>query len=91
MYWNRMSENAKKKNIIYIFNDSGVGGAAMSLLDILAEIKTYINPVVIMPDYASNEVDKRFNELSVIYYKIHFSNDYAKIGSTDKNKKDSGF
>lgn len=82
-----MSENAKKKNIIYIFNDSGVGGAAMSLLDILVEIKKYINPVVIMPDYASNEVDKRFNELSVIYYKIHFSNDYAKIGSTDKNKK----
>jgi len=80
-------ENIKKKNIMYIFNDSGIGGAAMSLLDTLKEIKKYINPIIIIPNSANEEVDIRFKGLCISVYKIHFSTDYVKVGNVTAEKK----
>lgn len=76
------SEGISRKNIMYIFNDSAFGGAGQSLLDTLVEIRSEINPVVIIRDNV--EVESKFREMGIRYYKIHFSTDYVKIGSANE-------
>lgn len=77
--------NRKKMNIMYIFNDTGFGGAGQSLLDTLSEIKSNVNPILIIRDDAS--VEGKFLELGIKCYKIHFSTDYVKIGSADEAQR----
>lgn len=74
-------KNADKKNIMYIFNDTGFGGATQSLLDTLTEIKEIINPIVVVRNDAN--VEDKFIELGIKCYKVQFSVDYVKIGSAN--------
>lgn len=78
-----------RKNIMYVFNDSGFGGAGQSLLDTLAEIKDKVNPVVIIRDDV--DVEGKFAELGVKTYRVDFSVDYVKTGSADAKKKAQNF
>lgn len=80
-----------KKNILYIFNDNSLGGAALSLLDTLTEIKESINPIVVMRQSINDEASKRFEELNIRYYKIQFSTDYVNIGCVTDEKKEDEF
>lgn len=80
-----------KKNILYIFNDDSLGGAALSLLDTLTEIKKYINPVVVMQEFIKDDVGRKFEELDIRCYKIQFSIDYVKIGYATAEKKEQEF
>lgn len=74
-----------KKNIMYISNDIGYGGAVQSLLDTLTEIRDRVNPVVIVRD---NSVSgDEYAKLGIKVYRIHFSVDCVKIGSADAGKK----
>ena len=77
--------NTKKKNIMYVFNDTDFGGAGQSLLDILTKIKNQINPTVVIRDDA-NVLDK-FTQLGIKCYKIHFNIDYVKMGTVDEDKR----
>lgn len=79
----------KKKNIMYIFNDMGFGGAGQSLIDTLVGIKERVNPVIIIRDNAP--VENKFIELGVKYYRIQFSLDYIKIGSADERMRTCDF
>ncbi len=65
-----------KKNILYIFNDDGFGGAGQSLLDTLCRMRNIVNPTVIIRDDA--DVIDRFASMGIPYYKIHFFPDFAK-------------
>lgn len=80
-----------KKNILYIFNDDSFGGAALSLLDTLTEIKKYINPVVVMQEFIKEDVGRKFEELGICCYKIRFSTDFVKIGDATEEKKEQEF
>ncbi|MCM1182628.1 MAG: glycosyltransferase family 4 protein [Roseburia sp.] len=80
-----MHNNNIQKNIMYIFNDTGFGGAGQSLLDTLSEIKSEINPIVIIQ--AGAEVENNFTELGIKCYRIPFATDYVKIGSAGMDKK----
>ena len=80
-----MSDNGYKKNIMYIFNDTGFGGAGQSLLDTLSEIKDAVNPIVIVR--SDSLVETQFLSMGMKCYKIRFSTDYVKIGSADEYKK----
>lgn len=75
----------EKKNILYIFNDTGFGGAGQSLLDTLTEIKDEINPIVIIR--GEDKVEDRFRELGIKCYQLHFNANYVKIGSADEYKR----
>ena len=77
--------NTKKKNIMYVFNDTDFGGAGQSLLDILTKIKNQINPTIVIRDDA-NVLDK-FTQLGIKCYKIHFNIDYVKMGTVDEDKR----
>lgn len=77
--------NVGKKNIMYIFNDTGFGGAGQSLLDTLIEIRRMVNPIVVVQDIAN--VEDKFTELGINCYKIQFSVDYVKIGRADKDQR----
>lgn len=74
-----------KKNVLYIFNDKGFGGAAQSLLDILNDIKNSINPIVVTREDVI--IERNFIESGIKYYKIRFFLDYVKIGTVDEDKK----
>lgn len=74
-----------KKNVLYIFNDKGFGGAAQSLLDILTGIKDKVNPIVVVREDVI--IEEKFIEAGIKYYKIRFFLDYVKIGTVDENKK----
>lgn len=80
---------SNKKNIMYIFNDTGFGGAGQSLLDTLSEIKGKVNPVVVIRDDA--DVGNKFAKIGVQFYSIHFTTDYVKIGSADEKKRVQDF
>lgn len=82
-------ENMKKKNVMYIFNDTGFGGAGQSLLDTLSEIKDKVNPIVIIRCDAN--VGSKFVEYGVPFYSIKFSTDFVKIGCADKNQRVQNF
>ncbi|MDE7432751.1 MAG: glycosyltransferase family 4 protein [Lachnospiraceae bacterium] len=73
------------KNVMYIFNDAGFGGAGQSLLDTLAEIRNDVNPIIIIRDDA--DVENQFITLGVRCYKIKFLADYVKIGSANADKR----
>lgn len=77
------------KKVMYIFNDTGFGGAGQSLLDTLIEIKSGIDPVVIIR--ADADIGDKFNSLGVRYYKIKFRTDYVKIGTTNDDKRIGDF
>lgn len=74
-----------KLNIMYIWNDTTFGGATQSLLDTLVEIKTKVNPVVIMRDTVKDE--GKFKELGIRYYKVHFEVNYVEIGKGGEEKR----
>lgn len=78
-------ENADKKNIMYIFNDTGFGGAGQSLLDTLIEIKGIVKPIVVVRDIVN--IEDKFIALGIKCYKLPFSTDYVKTGSADADQR----
>ncbi len=80
-----------RKNILYIFNDNSLGGAALSLLDTLAEIREYANAIIILRESVEDEVSSKFEELGSRCYKIRFSTDYVSIGEATEEKKENEF
>lgn len=80
---------ADKRHVMYIFNDTGFGGAGQSLFDTLTEIKEDVNPIVITRDDAM--VESKFTEFGIRCYKIHFSTDFVKIGSVNENRRGCDF
>lgn len=80
-----------KRNILYIFNDNSLGGAALSLLDTLAEIREYVNAIIILRESVEDEVSSKFEELGSHCYKIRFSTDYVNIGKVTEEKKENEF
>lgn len=80
-----------RRNILYIFNDNSLGGAALSLLDTLAEIREYVNAIIILRESVEDEVSSKFEELGSRCYKIRFSTDYVSIGEATEEKKENEF
>lgn len=69
----------KKITILYICNETGLGGAAQSLLDMLQEIRMYVTPIVIIP--GKGMIENRLEELKIKYYSIPFMLAYGMIGN----------
>lgn len=74
---------------MYIFNDTTLGGAAQSLLDMLKELKQEINPVVVMRK--GIKIKESFDALKIHCYEIQFYTDYVKIGNVTREKKEEDF
>lgn len=74
-----------KRNIMYIFNDGGFGGAGQSLFDLLSEIQDKVNPIVVIRDDVM--VESKFAELGITCYKVCFFTDYITIGHSDEKTK----
>ena len=54
-----------RKNVLYIFNDIGFGGAAQSLLDMLVGIKNSVNPIVVVREDII--IEEKFIEAGIKY------------------------
>ncbi len=72
--------------VMYIVNESGLGGAAQSLLDMLAVNDGKIYPTVIIP--SAGIIEERLQELHITYYIIPFETDCRKIGKHSQKEDD---
>lgn len=75
-----------KYNVIYISSDVSLGGSAQSLVDMLSEIKQYINPIVIIPDHGI--LEETLLGLDIKYYVVSFPFGAGKADIT-KNQEDA--
>lgn len=65
--------------VLYISNDSGLGGASNSLLDMLGGVRDRINPTVVIPE--AGEIEEQLIRLQIDYYVVPFETDYRRIGT----------
>lgn len=78
-----------KLQVMYISNESEINGAMWSMVDMLAGLKEYINPIVILPSNGIAEtllIKKR-----IPYYVVPFSVTYGKIGNGTQDISDKIF
>lgn len=86
----RQERGDMKYNILYIANESVLGGAALSLLDMLKAVKgRLINPIVIIPTHGT--IEENLIELSIPYYVVGFSRGYGKIGGATQEDANRNF
>ena len=78
-----------KKTIMYVFNDSSLGGAAQSLMDTLKDMGEEIRPIVVMRE--GIKIKDRFEALGICCYEIPFFTDQIKMGNVTKEKRESDF
>lgn len=74
-------------NVLYVINESEVGGAALSLLNMLEANRGRLNPVIVLP--ASGSLEKRVDQMHIGYYIIPFETDNKTIGehtAAEKNR-----
>lgn len=77
-------------NVLYISNESELGGAAQSLIDMLVSIKDkFIKPIVVIPQAGS--IEEKLRELQIDYYIVYFSRGYGKIGVATREDEDRNF
>lgn len=77
-------------NILYIANESVLGGAALSLLDMLKALKNVpVNPIVIIPE--NGILEEQLRKLSIKYYIVSFSRGYGRIGSATREDENRNF
>ena len=56
--------------VMYIINESALGGAAQSFLDMLTAIKNKVDPVVIIP--SDGMIEECLLQMQIVYYIIPF-------------------
>lgn len=90
LYCNSFIHKEQKRNmmnVLYVINESEVGGAALSLLNMLEANKGRLNPVIVLP--ASGSLEERVNQMHIGYYIIPFETDNKTIGehtAAEKNR-----
>lgn len=72
--------------VMYIVNESGLGGAAQSLMDMLAVNHGRILPTVIIP--SAGIIEERLQQLRVSYFIVPFKMDHRKIGGYSQKEKE---
>lgn len=73
--------------VMLVSNDAVLGGAALSMLDMLKEIKRYLDAIVVIP--AHGNLEKRLIDLHIKYYIVPFSRDYKLIcGGQNSDNED---
>lgn len=79
-----------KYNVLFISNESELGGAATSLIDMIKGLKRKgIKCVVIIP--AKGMIEERLQELEVLYYIVYFTTGYGPIGIKNQEDEDLNF
>lgn len=77
-------------SVLYIVNESSLGGAAQSLLDMLkGVVKKNIKPVVVIP--RKGIIEDELKKMEIPYYIIGFSNGYGKVGVGTQIDEDRNF
>ena len=75
---------------MFISNESALGGAATSLIDMIKGLQRKgIKCVVIIP--SQGILEECLQEVSVSYYIVNFSNGYGAIGKTNSEDEDLNF
>ena len=76
----------KKINVMFISHDTGRGGSAKSLTDMLVKLREYIVPIVVLP--AQGDAVLSLKELNIEYYIIPFKLNFGEIGCQSDEKND---
>ena len=79
----------KRLNVMYICNDLGIGGATLSLIDTLEQMRGYVNcMVVIRQQY---EIIYHLEKLNIQYYIVPFECDYGLKENNSLEKMELNF
>lgn len=76
-------------NVLYVLNESILGGAAQSLLDMIEADRSRIRAVVVIP--SMGDVEERLQQLQIHYYIVPFRIDYKGIGTHASSESDAVF
>lgn len=74
-----------KMKIMYISNESEIGGAAKSLLDMLEEVKKNVEPIVVIP--GKGMMEECLDNLNVEYHIVPFSAEYISLSNNIKDNE----
>lgn len=80
-------EKKERYRVLYVSNDVNLGGAALSLLDMILEIRGYVDLSVCVPGYG--RLTERLSEENIDYKIIPITRDFFSIESNkhEHNKK----
>lgn len=78
-----------KKTVLYISNDTTMGGAIQSLMDMLSFMERFIVPIVVIPSNAQLEDVLKREE--ILYYVVPISRGYGIIGQHTKEDETRDF
>ena len=65
----------KRLNVMYICNDLGIGGATLSLIDTLEQMRGYVNCIVVIRQ--QYDIIYHLEKLNIQYYIVPFECDYG--------------
>ncbi|MBD5523510.1 MAG: glycosyltransferase family 4 protein [Lachnospiraceae bacterium] len=76
-------------NVMYIWNDTTMGGASQSLLDMVKGIRNKVQPVVIMKE--KNVMEEYLSALGIKYYIVPFPRDQCLINTATVGRAEQNF
>lgn len=79
----------ERLNVMYICNDTGIGGATLSLIDTLEKMREYVNCIVVIQQ--RYDIVYHLEKLNIQYYIVPFECDYGLKENNSLEKMESDF
>lgn len=79
----------KRLNVMYICNDMGIGGATLSLIDTLEQMRGYVNCIVVIRQ--QYDIIYHLEKLNIQYYIVPFECDYGLKENNSLEKMELNF
>ena len=79
----------KRLNVMYICNDLGIGGATLSLIDTLEQMRGYVNCIVVIRQ--QYDIIYHLEKLNIQYYIVPFECDYGLKENNSLEKMELNF
>ena len=79
----------KRLNVMYICNDLGIGGATLSLIDTLEQMRGYVNCIVVIRQ--QYDIIYHLEKLNIQYYIVPFECDYGLKENNSLEKLELNF
>ncbi len=78
-----------KRKVMYISNESGLGGAMQSLLDLITGLDNYVEAVLVIP--SKGDIVKWLEKKKILYFIIPFVSAFGKTEDQSEKRNDHIF
>lgn len=77
------------RRILYVVNESVLGGATISLIEMLEQMINYVYPVVVVP--SNGELVTKIEDLHIKFYIVPFTSSVKRVNLRDSNSDNHAF